>query len=190
MADRAYVAHDESATVQWIDSKIIVGKTFPFAIAISGTFSPHAVTRHLERLGPRNPRALCAALLDATHAMEAEAIAEGVEPQQSSFCCFAAVWSARTKAAGVFAIGNGKGFGGRIPAYQACQLDWSMGSAGQPSDALGRDVDMSDPASFDVRRDGVAMMEWQRRNEIFDYGHGPAYGIGGGIDLVTVDVLP
>ena len=183
MADRAATRVDGSLT--WIDSKIIAGQAFPFALAVTGHMNPHALTRHLNQRGPRNPRALLAAIADSMPVMIEDAKAEGVPNPQ--FCVQGIVWSARTKQPGAFVVSDGRWH--QFPAFEPRYVTWAATEVDHPSKALGRPVDMDDPASFDPRTDGVALMEWQRRNITFDVmGTGrrvPA--IGGGIELATID---
>lgn len=80
---------------------------------------------------------------------------------------------------------------GNLPAYSFMRMHYYL-SADQDEDAsslllraLGRSANVSDPADFDVRRDGLALLEAQRRI-CKSYSGLNYYGIGGKAVVVRV----
>lgn len=188
--DRAYILTDMAMTneddgrLSMIDSKFVVGSSFPWGIAVSGNLNPHALVRQLERLNPRNPRSLVRSMTTALEQMTEDAIREG--NRRPSCALWAAMWSARSKRPVIACMdNNGDQFAPLVPPFTFVEPEWIMSGVGTPETMMGRPVNLCDPASFDPAADGIALIQAQRIANVWQTAAGPCYRIGGGAQLLT-----
>ena len=95
-----------------------------------------------------------------------------------------ALWDAAAGEPQLWAIhSTAEGFGPRYTPFAPVRLR-QFGALGPDRQAalFGRPVDQADPASFDVRIDGLTLLEAERA-EPFEGGH---YAVGGFAELTTV----
>lgn len=79
---------------------------------------------------------------------------------------------------------------GPVPAYELFRVHQLMGTDGPDADAFVRQAfggmpNMSDPKQFDARKDGLALLELQRRIPPQPWHFG-FYGVGGKAMLTTI----
>jgi hypothetical protein len=146
-----------------LQSKLLIGTNFPWALASSGqSLAPTALAAAVDRAMPRNVatfvKAMPAILQECIAALEAEGITN------PPLALTLAVWDARLRCTRCFMIesdGTALASLGVAP-FTATELDFTATGRGI-GELLGRDLDPTKPGSFDPDADGQALMEAQRR---------------------------
>jgi len=187
--DRAYLLVDTAWTaddgrLMALSPKMIQGTGFPWAIAISGNLHPSALITEISRVEPKNARQLANALPRVLRRTTEKAAEIG---QPLSIGLTLAAWSGKAKRPAIIIVDNDGGhFGAFTQPFEPVEVDWTCGT--EPADILGREVSLSDPASFAPRTDGIALMDGLRRRHAWAWREGAAvaHRIGGGLQLATI----
>ena len=156
--------HLETGEVVFLGPKMLIGRSFPWAIGITGFTSAlgHLMTAtNVEP--PKNVVGLVRALPDIV-ARTVELAGAPIPGDNRSLGLTVLVWDARKGCTRVFLIDNdGSMTGGLgVSPFEAVEVDWSATGAA-PDYYLGRQVNVRDRRSFDPHADGIALMEGQRR---------------------------
>lgn len=156
---------DEAGKLLEICGKVIFGTgKFPWAMAISGSVHPHDVTQAAGMIGPTNYKQLVKRLPDIVSIALDLAAAKGaiVKPH---LLLIGVAWSQREKRPVGFSIASHADIlpDGMTP-LTVYEMKWVTTGLelGSPSDQVGRQVDIMDPASFDPAVDGLALIQKQR----------------------------
>lgn len=191
----AYLITDMAVTDQatgkllCVDSKFIVGHNFPWGLAPMGNACPHAILQEISRLAPRDARAMVNCLPTVMNALAARAAAANFK----AFKCglFLAMWSKQDNAPTIAIIdSDGSIFGQFIPPRTVATINYHVsggGAEGISSEEIAmRWPDLTDPAQFDVDRDGTALVAMQRARLQWSPAAGAAlaHRAGGGVQVL------
>jgi hypothetical protein len=179
-------AVDEEGVLTGIVSKAALFPRFNLAVVVNGSQSQSEIVDAMEDAQPASLDDALQALPGIAYQIVGSNKQAGIRhPHVSLFAaCWhptsgAAAWAVRTDA-------TVKAWG--IQPGQLTRIKGSFDAVGDPAPALGRSVDVLDPASFDLARDGVALMEHCRRlpadPTLWD-GRTDHFGIGGTVELTT-----
>ncbi|MGB3792170.1 MAG: hypothetical protein WA978_05455 [Sphingopyxis granuli] len=149
-------------------------------IAMTGNPNPFTLGRLIDEASPRNGTSLLAMLPGALLSM-----ADGSPELDCGFII--ATWSKRHGRPMLHLLANtDTHWPGVLTPFEPYFIEHVIGGAITADDALGRRVDVADPRSFDIVRDGKALVEAQRRAHRFEHLGPPAYRIGGGVEVATL----
>lgn len=193
-AESGELIRDMPKVEQFPKARLALGWT-GFAPMFEGKYVNRVVER-LAALGIKSDHAdqgeILAALPDVLRAMHAENLewlaGDDLLDDRAALTLVVACYR-ESDASPVLLVAE-TGRGGPVAPYKLFRVRQLMGTDGPDADAFLRQAfggvpDMSDPTQFDARRDGLALLELQRRIPPAPWHFG-YYGVGGKAMLTTI----
>jgi hypothetical protein len=193
ISDGAHTLPD--GTVCELAPKIIHGAgRFPWAMGITGNVHPATLLHALGEANPINLKQLVKRLSEAIREAMRRTAVKHAMPLDDVLCGVRGVaWDfARKRPIGFVLVSDPAALLPGAIAFAWHETAWNITAtpgAASPGDILGREVDITDPASFDPERDGLALIVAQRERGVIDTMVGLEPGhcrIGGEVDLTEV----
>lgn len=193
VSDGAHTLPD--GTVCELSPKVVSGTgRFPWAMGITGNVHPVTLTYALAALNPLNLKQLTKRLPEAMRNAMRQTAEKHTMPLSDVLCGVRGVaWDyARKRPIGFVVVSDPEALLPGATAFAWYETAWNVTAtpgAASPADILGRDVDLTDPASFEPEADGLALITAQRERGAIDAMPGLEAGhcrIGGEVDLTEV----
>ncbi|MFD1950680.1 hypothetical protein ACFSGX_07860 [Sphingomonas arantia] len=194
ISDGATTAPD--GTLLGNSPKIIMSAgRFPWAAGVTGSVPPASIHAELGKANPVSLKQLLCRLPGAMRsAIQRTARDTSKDPADLDLALVGVAWDFDAKAPSGFIIQSRAGIiTPDAEPFVWYETDWNLAGGEIGSDAaaqLGRACDLTDPKSFDPERDGLALIERQRRAAITPTTPGfdtsCRHRIGGDIDMTVV----
>jgi hypothetical protein len=194
-----YIISDSAVTspdglLQRTCAKVIYGVSrFPWAMGVTGNVPSEILLRAIGEASPTSLKQLWKQLGPAMRRATAETASARDIPTTELFCQVKGiVWDFASKRPQGFVMQNVSGEmvgAGCVEPYVWYDTAWAMGTHEGAAQLLGREINLTDPASFDPEQDGVDLVTAQRRGVTINITPGIAAGhcrIGGEIHLTEV----
>lgn len=169
ISDCAVTAPD--GTLIRSSSKVLHGLRFPWAFGMTGSVTPEAMFEEVAKAQPLNAKQLVKRLPDCMRRAVAGTIkARACAPAEVLLQVTGAMWDPKAKRIEGFFLTSHDGTlkGQEVEPYVWYETSW-LAASGHPDGLrgyLGRDVDLTDPESFNPEIDGLALIEAQRRHGV------------------------